>query len=201
VDGVVISVKSEPDNGRGRLPWMRPADLTTPQRALYEAIASGPRSLDANASPLTDDEGRLNAPFNTMLFAPAVGTAFQHVGECLRYEGSLSPLHRELAILTVALHEGSQVEWESHCRPALAAGLADTQLAALAAGREPVGLAAAACFVRRAVDELLWSGDLTDATFQGLSATVGLGQVVELVLLVGYYRALALSLRTFGAPA
>jgi alkylhydroperoxidase family enzyme len=198
---VVRSIDLGPDNGGGRLPWLRPVDLTTQQLALYEEIALGRRSLDANASPLTDDEGRLKAPFNTMLFAPAVGTAFQRVGESLRYEGCLSALHRELAILTVAAHESSQVEWESHRRPALTAGLTDLQLAELSAGREPAGLTAAARIVHHAVNELLRTAGLTDATFQSLSATLPLDQVVEVVLLVGYYRALAMSLRTFGAPA
>ena len=187
------------EHGNNRLPWLRPRDLTDKQRGVYNAIAQGPRGRDPNASPLTDDEGRLKGPFNAMLFTPSVGAAFQSVGERLRYSGSLEALHRELAILTIAAHERSQVEWDSHRQPAVAAGLTDGQLAELWTGREPARLDPAAQAVHRAVGELVRTADLTDTSFERVSTLLGLERVVELVFLVGYYRALALSLRALGA--
>ena len=39
--------------------------------------------------PLTDEGGRLEGPFNAMLFSPAVGHALQALGGALRYQGTL----------------------------------------------------------------------------------------------------------------
>jgi 4-carboxymuconolactone decarboxylase len=91
-----------------RLPILTPADLDDQQRVLYNAIAGGPRAAGPRLFALTDAAGRLNGPFNAMLFAPEVGTALQELGTAIRYRSSLTARIREMAILAVAAH------WDGH---------------------------------------------------------------------------------------
>ena len=45
---------------------------------------------------LVDDQGRLQGPFNAMLFHPAIGMALQELGRALRFSGELPPRAREI---------------------------------------------------------------------------------------------------------
>jgi hypothetical protein len=99
-----------------------PADLDDQQRALYDAIAGGPRAAGPRLFALTDAAGRLNGPFNAMLFAPEVGTALQDLGAAIRYRSSLTARIREMAILAVAAHWDSAFERYAHEAVGRAAG-------------------------------------------------------------------------------
>ncbi|MEU3643255.1 carboxymuconolactone decarboxylase family protein [Lentzea sp. NPDC034063] len=183
-----------------RLPHLTPAELDPAQRALYEVITGGPRANGPFA--LTDDTGRLNGPFNAMLFAPAVGAALQGLGAAMRYETSLSGRIRELAILATAAHWDCEFERFAHEPAALAAGVTAEQLAAVRAGEVPESLdtveLSAVLFVR----VLLRECDADDETYASTVSIIGNQMVVELTALVGYYSTLALQLRVFrvGSP-
>lgn len=175
---------------------LRPADLDPDQRALYDAIASGPRSRRAGASALVDDEGRLEGPFNAFLLQPTVGRALEALGAALRYESRLADRSREIAILVVAAHTDSEFERFVHEPIARAAGVSDSHLAGVR-GRDLAGLDAEESLVARATEQLLVEGDLGDDMFAELRERIGEAQVFELTTLVGYYRLLALQLRVF----
>lgn len=117
-----------------RLPRLTPDELDLDQRPLYDAITGGPRAGGPQLFALTDTEGRLNGPFNAMLFAPGVGAALQELGSAIRYRTSLSGRIRELAILAVAAHWDSAFERYAHEPIGRAAGLTDAEIAAVGAG-------------------------------------------------------------------
>jgi len=186
-----------------RLPVLAPAELDDRQRALYDAIAGGPRAAGPRLFALTDAEGRLNGPFNAMLFAPEIGTALQELGAAIRYRSSLTARIREMAILAVAAHWDSAFERYAHEAAGRAAGLTDGELWSLRDG-EPLRLAdpaeQAALDVVRA---LLADHDVGGPLFERAVSLIGNQAVVELTSLVGYYATLALQLRVFrvGPPA
>ena len=186
-----------------RLPVLAPAELDDRQRALYDAIAGGPRAAGPRLFALTDAEGRLNGPFNAMLFAPEIGTALQELGAAIRYRSSLTARVREMAILAVATHWDSAFERYAHEAVGRAAGLTDGELWSLRDG-EPLRLAdpaeQAALDVVRA---LLADHDVGGPLFERAVSLIGNQAVVELTSLVGYYATLALQLRVFrvGLPA
>ncbi|HLI15156.1 MAG TPA: carboxymuconolactone decarboxylase family protein [Acidimicrobiales bacterium] len=184
----------------GRLPWLHPDELTAEQRAVYDAIVAGPRRRDAASSFLADATGRLEGPFNAMLFSPAVGAAVQALGAALRYRSALSPRQREVAVLEIAARLRSDFEWLAHEPLARRAGLAEVDLAALRTGVRAPGLERDEAAVRRAVASLVETGDLEDALFAELVEALGIAGCTDLVHLVGYYRMLALSLRAFRTP-
>lgn len=179
-----------------RLRHRVPAELSPAERDLYDAIAHGPRSHGPQHFALTREDGSLTGPFNALLLSPALGNALQGLGAAVRYETSMTPRVRELAILTVAAHWDSAFERMAHEAVGRAAGLTDEELAAVASGAIP----ALEDELERASITLVHAatrGDLTDDQWAEARAELTEEQVFELVSLVGYYAALALQLRIF----
>jgi 4-carboxymuconolactone decarboxylase len=184
----------------GRLPWPRPDQLDEPRRQVYDAITGGPRAAGPQAFRLTDDEGRLEGPFNAMLLSPGVGMALQDLGAAIRYRTGLTDRAREIAVLALAALRSSDFEWYAHERVGRRAGLTDDELAALLRGEQPVSLSEAEQAVLRTTTALACAGDLDDEQFAHAEAVLGREQLAELVVLIGYYDLLALSLRVWRTP-
>lgn len=178
-----------------RLPDLSPDHLDDRQLALHRAIAEGPRAQGPQAFALTDERGALRGPFGAFLLSPPSGEALQRLGAAIRFESDLSDRLREMAILLVAAAEDSGFEQMAHERVARAVGLVNAEIEALAQRRIPdlddprelLGLAV--------VRSLLTAADVPDELWDPAVASLGLRAVHELVVLVGYYRALALQLR------
>lgn len=185
-----------------RLPLLDPRDLDPEQRALYAEITGGPRAEGPQLFALTDAEGRLNGPFNAMLFNPGVGRALQALGSAIRYGTGLTPRTREIAILVVAAAWDSEFERYAHEPVGRAAGLSETEVRALRDVADP-GLTDpvehAAWSVARALSE---RHSLGGAWYAAARDALGERALFELSTLVGYYATLALQLRLFdvGAP-
>lgn len=121
----------------------------------------------------------------------------------LRYGGSilaqqqLSGRLRELAILRVANLSQARYEWVQHVPIAKAVGLTDAQVAALETGD-----GTANCFdardqlVLRFTDELVRNVRVSDATFAEMARQFPAREIVELILAVGFYMAVARLLET-----
>ena len=186
--------------GPPRVPLLRPEELDAERAALHAEIAGGPRRGQAGVVPLTDEDGRLLGPFGLMLLAPRIGSAVQAVGAALRFDRSLSPRSRELAILTVAAHRRSEFEWLAHERAAREAGLGAAQLQALLDGEVPAELEPVEAVVVRTVGRLLADGGLDDDGFTEAVSALGTESLAALVWLVGYYATLAIALATFRPP-
>ncbi|SEG91942.1 4-carboxymuconolactone decarboxylase [Thermomonospora echinospora] len=184
----------------GRLPWYDPADLDDARRAVHDEIAGGPRAAGPQAFRLTGPGGRLEGPFNAMLIAPGVGGPLQRLGAAIRYATGLPDRWREIAILEVAVARRSDFEWYAHERVGRAAGLTDDELAALRTGHDAPDLDDAERTVRQVCRALLTERDLDDVLYERAITDLGLERLYELVVLVGYYDTLALSLRVFRTP-
>jgi len=185
-----------------RLPNPTPEELVAEQRALYDEIASGPRSTGPQLFELVDRQGRLNGPFGIMLHSPAVGSALQAVGAALRYRSVLSDRAHEVAVLVVAAHWNSAFELYAHAPLARHAGLTDAEVEGLVAGTEVPLEDPVERVVLRVVRALLDTSDLTDGDYAAGRDAIGEQGMVELTTLVGYYATLALQLRVFrvGVP-
>ncbi|MFE7032213.1 carboxymuconolactone decarboxylase family protein [Streptomyces sp. NPDC057621] len=192
---------SNPPDPDTRLPLLHPADLSPAQRLLYEEITGGPRSDGPQLFALTDTEGRLNGPFNAMLFSPRLGRDLQELGAAIRYRTDLSPRVRETAVLVVAAVWDSDFERYAHEPPARAAGLTEAQVRALRERADP-GFTdpheRAAWSATRALATP--SDPLDDDWYAAARAALGEAALFELSTLVGYYATLALQLRLFRVP-
>lgn len=181
-----------------RVPRPTPDELDPDQRRLYEAITSGSRSGGPRLFALTDDEGRLEGPFNAMLLNPPIGDALQRLGAAIRYGGRLSARAREIAILAVAAHWGSGFEQRVHEAVGGHVGLSAAELAALRVGGpleldDPEEAA-----VLDTTVALLRDRDLDADRYRAASEVLGGDRLFELTTLVGYYSTLALQMRAFG---
>ncbi|WP_394554900.1 carboxymuconolactone decarboxylase family protein [Agromyces sp. MMS24-JH15] len=180
-----------------RIPLLPPSRLDEPQRAVYDAVAGGPRAQGVQHFALTDADGALRGPFNAFLLQPAVGGALQELGAAIRYRGLLSDREREIAILLVAAHADSAFERESHEAIARGIGFTDDELRALR-NSGPDGFAGREASVA-VVTAALLGGDLDDDAWAHAERDLGAAIVFELTTLVGYYSTLAMQLRVFRA--
>lgn len=182
-----------------RLRPRTPDELNGTQRALYDAIAHGPRASGPQHFALTAADGSLRGPFNALLLSPAVGTAVQELGAAIRYRTRLDDRTRELAILLVAARWDSAFEREAHEAIARALGVTDDEIAALRAERAEVFSGREQVVVRTVL--ALLDGDLDDGQWDAASEVLDEETLFELTTLVGYYATLALQLRVFRVDA
>ncbi|MFD9039011.1 carboxymuconolactone decarboxylase family protein [Streptomyces bottropensis] len=181
-----------------RLAGLLPGELDEEQAEVYRAITGGVRATGPQAFALTDPEGRLRGPFNAMLLSPPIGLATQALGAAVRYGSAMSDRVREMAILAVAAHWDSAFEREAHeAVGRTGAGLAESEMAALRAGRMPELADSAERTALRTTTALLRHGTLNDDEYADAVTATGERGVFELTTLVGYYSMLALQLRVF----
>jgi 4-carboxymuconolactone decarboxylase len=183
-----------------RISKLKPTELDDEQRALYDAIAGGRRAQGPQLFRLADADGRLEGPFNAFLLQPRLGSALQALGAAVRYETALDDRSREIAILVVAAHWRSGFERYAHEAVGRAAGLTDTELAAIRNGRHEM-LTGREAVVARTAAALASRGDLDDTEYREAEDHLGPDGLFELLTLVGYYATLALQLRVFRVAA
>ena len=181
------------------MPLLAPETLDDEQRAVYDAVAGGPRA--GGPFRVVDDEGRLVGPFNAMLHAPGIGQAVQQLGAALRFSGRLPARTRELVICAVAAHWDSDYEWYAHSRVASSVGVTPSELASLRDLRAPAGLAPQEAAALGLALALLTDRAVDDDVHAAAQTHHGHAGVVELAVLVGYYQALAGLLATADVPA
>jgi 4-carboxymuconolactone decarboxylase len=190
----------EIESRHGRLPWLRPEELSDEQRELYEAIVSGPRVTRGSRSAVCDSEGRLRGPFNALLFMPGTGMALQELGVQLRFDSTLTDRQREIATLLTAIHNRSEGEIKTHRRLAGEIGLSADALFALEQGHSLEMFSKDEEVTVRLTRSLLIEGDISDALHFEATELLGTEAVCELVVLVGYYSLLAMHLRVWRVP-
>lgn len=180
-----------------RLDKLVPEDLDAEQREVYEAIAGGDRAEGEQLFPLVDSDGSLTGPFGAMLHAPRIGGPLQALGSAIRFRTSLSDRVREIAILQVGRALGSEFEWWAHERVARSVGVTPEEITAISLGsftgrddRERLSY--------EVVANLLESEVVAEEEFARASAVLSEQELVELSVLVGYYRTLAQTMTLFG---
>ena len=187
-----------------RLHHLRPDELDLTQRALYDRLTTGSRTQVLVTRPdvrMTDDEGRLQGPFNALLHHPHVGDAVQEVSRRLRFEGVLTDRAREIVILIVAESQKSDFEWVAHAAIAETLGIHSGDIDGLGKGQtvrfeDPTEDAAA--LLARSLVEV---GDADDDTYERAHDALGDAGVVEVSTTVGIYQLLAQQMRVFRVPS
>lgn len=185
---------------RGRLPWLTPDEMSESQRRVYDAIVGGPRSEGRQVFELVDDQGRLEGPFNSFLMNPEIGFAVQAVGAAIRYGSSLSHRQREIAILELAQLENCEFEKYAHERVGRELGLAQDEVTALAQGAFCATFQDDEVVVRELVVALQCQRELDDDLYRRALSYLDFEGLADVVVLVGYYQMLALSLEVWRTP-
>lgn len=156
-------------------------EMTSEQRVVAEAIASGPR-------------GGLRGPFQAWLRSPTLADRLQKVGEYLRFNSSLPPRLNEFAILITARAWDAQFEWYAHHRLAMEAGLNAGIAEDLAQGRRPSGMAEDEAAIYDFCTRLRADRRVDDATLGRVIGLYGEQGVVDLIGVCGYYDIVSMTL-------
>lgn len=170
-----------------RFPELKPEAMSPEQRAIWDAIASGPRKATGG-------------PFNAWLRSPALADRLQKVGEYVRFQSSLPKRLNELAILIAGRWWNARFEWDYHYPLAIKEGVPAAVLSDLAAGREPARMNADEGLVYAFSTELRRDKAVSDATYAKALARFGERGVVDLVTVAGYYDLVCMTLNVAQVP-
>lgn len=161
--------------------------MTPDQRQAAQAIIDSPRK-------------GIRGPFPALLRRPAMADATRLLGDCVRYNSSLSDAIRELAILTVVRYWNVDIEWASHRKIALEAGLSETLLFDLEAGRRPADMTHEQAVAYDVVNDLMSRNELSETTYgRGLAEFGELG-VVDLIGATAYYNYICVFMNGMASP-
>jgi 4-carboxymuconolactone decarboxylase len=163
------------------------AEMTAPQKKMFENLISGERR-------------GASGPFNVLLRSPEMGDLAQQFGASMRYHSSIPPKLNELAIILTARHWTSHYEWYAHKRAALAAGLNQSIVDAVAAGTRPAAMAPDEQAAYDFVSELLATKQVSDTTFRAAKDKFGERGVVDLIGVSGYYQLVSMLLNVDRYP-
>jgi 4-carboxymuconolactone decarboxylase len=172
-----------------RLKEITDEQMTALQRALRDAIFSGPRGI----------RKKLTGPFQIWLNAPDLGHLAQALGAHVRYKTSLSPRLSETAILATAQFWKAQYEWFAHAPMAEKAGVKPASIKDIQAGRMPKSAPKDEQAIVEFVKELYRTRRVSDRAYKRVHAFLGDKGVVELVGICGYYALISMTLNTFRA--
>lgn len=169
------------------MPPLDPEEMTAGQRDAAQEIATGRR-------------GAVYGPFVPALRSPEFARRLQRLGEYLRYDSSLAPRLREMAILLTAREWTQDFEWDVHAPAAAEAGLPAAAIAAIADGRRPDPMPEDEALVWDAIAELQRTRSLSDTTYARAVHAWGERGVIDLIGTVGYYETLAMIMNVARTP-
>jgi 4-carboxymuconolactone decarboxylase len=179
-----------------------PSSRRRPEKfaSMHQRIPSLPDDEVASRLSYTGQIPNLRL-LRTLAHAPSVCDLVIRLGGAILNRTRLDPQLRELAVLRVAHARGSSYELAHHERIGESVGLGRDAIAtaggevAQYVGSDSERLILAFC------DELIEFGRPADSTFNILSELLGIEQVTELTITIGYYMMIACFLETAGLTA
>src|ERR1019366_7145193 len=135
--------------------------------------------------------GFVSNALSSLAHAPEGLKHFARVGAYCKYHSDLPERLRELAILCAA--RGVHYAWTHHRTLAVQAGISQSAVDDIGAGRAPGSLPASEQAIARYVQEMFSATSVSDATFAELAR-----QFTDISLSATYYRALGTMVTAFG---
>lgn len=186
----------------GRLALARPTDLDRGQRNLYDHIAAAilPWGHRAGFDTATPD-GQLIGPFNAFLSSPTIAASYLSLVECEQQSSTLEAAVRELVILCVGAVWRSDYELYAHAAAGRAAGLTDSQVAAVSRQEIPDSLEERAASACRFTLQLCRDHRVTSEVYGDTVSAFGERGVVDMLFLIGNYLTTSALLNALEIPA
>jgi len=174
-------------------------EMTPEQRAVAEAIRSGPRA-SVGSPAAAPGATSLSSPFNVWNRRPELADRLQKVGEYVRFRSSLPARLNEFAILITSRRWNAQYEWFAHHRLAMAGGLDPVIAEDLRLGRVPANMKPDEQVVYDFTTELYDHQGVSDATYKRAVDAFGEQGVADLVAVNGYYVLVAMTVNVDRTP-
>jgi 4-carboxymuconolactone decarboxylase len=166
-----------------RIPPLPEGERTARQQAVIDDLVSGPT---------------INI-YTTLARHPDAAAAMVNLGRTLR-GGRLPARHREVLILRTGWNCQSAYEFAQHRRVALEAGMTLDDVRRIQRGPEAEGWDPFEALLCRAADELHGHHQLTDDTWSQLAECYDEQELIEAVMLIGYYHLVSFALNALGVP-
>jgi 4-carboxymuconolactone decarboxylase len=137
--------------------------------------------------------------FKTLAHAPELFERWSGLAQYLLNGSTLPPRDREIIILRIGWLCQAPYEWSQHARIAKAsAGIADAELHAIAEGSATQGLSDFERTLIRAVDEMRYETQISDATWAALRAKYSVQQTIDAIYTAGQYQLASMALNSLG---
>jgi len=162
-------------------------EMTPAQKTMMEHLFAGERR-------------GAGGPFNVLLRSPEMGDLAQQFGASMRFHSSLPKKLNEMAIIITARHWTAQYEWTAHRKAAAEAGLSESIIQAIAAGKRPSSMDPAETVVYNFGNELLNTKQVSDPVFKAAVEKFGERGVVDLIGVMGYYQLVSMLLNVDRYP-
>lgn len=173
-------------------PWIGPGDDFDAETA--ELV----RRMGEGVPVLSGEESNI---FRTLAINPRLFKRFCVLAGYF-FKSKLSPRERELVILRVSHLLGCEYEWSHHERIALAAGLSVEEITLLTVDADPhldsSVLGQRDRLLVRATSQLIESSQFDDQLKDELKHEMGEDEIIELIMLIGFYRMVATFLQATG---
>ena len=152
-----------------------------------EPLASDDATAQKSTVGSDRNDGRPLNIFLTLAKNPSLFDVFTRFGSHLLFKGELPAREREIVILRVGWRSQSEYEFGQHTVIGKQAGLTDDEVTRLARPATD-GWNDDDAALLRMVDELCSDNVVGDDTWRALSKTWSEPQLLELLMLAGYYR-------------
>ncbi len=143
-----------------------------------------------------DDRPKGLHVLGTLAHHPALTTAYHTFNGQVQFGTTLSQRQRELLILRVAAVRDCAYEWAQHVVIAGDVGVEPDDVARCAEGPDAPGWEALDAALLHAVDELISSAAIAEATWTTLSEHLDAQQLMDVIFTVGAYDTLAMFIRS-----
>lgn len=166
------------------LPYVSDDDATPEQRAALDEVLA--------------ERGQVSGFARTLVHSPSALRAYEAMSRHVRAETPLAPELRELVILRLTQRCSNEYEWRRHARAAVRVGVPETKIAALGTWRS------SECFDERERCALALVEDFADrsrpdaATMSSAVEAFAPGELVEVLMLIGFYGLVAGLILPFG---
>jgi len=180
----------EPD---GRLTRLTRDEISPEARGLWDAIAEG-------RGGAVDAEGRMSGPFNVWLQSPQAGRHLLALGGSLREETVLDRSLNELAVCVSTAYWRANFPFIRHAAAARKSGIADSVLDALAAGERPTFEDDQHELTYQVASSVVRTSGLSTSLHARALSVLGERQLVEVVLVCGWYTLVSFAVNAFEVP-
>ena len=177
-----------------RVPPLVRENLDTSGKKLWDEVVAGrgPRVIA--------QDGSMAGPFGLWLVTPGVGHHLVGLGGSLHTDTTLDRRLTELATIAVAAYWRAEYPFWAHAQMARELGFPDSVLDAITVGDPPVLTSALEETVYGIARNVAEMGTVDPALLDAASASLDQRQLVELVVLCGWYTLVSFAINAFEVP-
>lgn len=142
--------------------------------------------------------GHADNALKTLLNLPELVDAVMPYTNYLLNDSSLSPRHRALLVLRAAWLLGSRPLWATEAKAAKDAGMSSNEIRRIAQGPDAPGWDPFEATLLRLADQLFRNSSVTNSTWQSLSATYNMNNLMDAVETVNHFIVLSMMYNSLG---